>query len=265
MINRIKKSISHTISKNEVPLASFLTVGYPSIKLFPDILDGVIEGGSDIIELGIPFSDPLAEGPTIQKTSNQALRNGINLEKVLSIAEQTRKSYPNIPIVLMGYINPFLKYGLENLIPILNTIDIDGLIIPDLPFEESGAINNLIDSSNISLIPLISPTSTDKRIEQSAKSANSFIYCVSISGVTGARSNIPEYLPKLVHRIRSSTNTYVLVGFGISNKKQINKIKTFADGVVVGSALLDCISQSSPSKAASNAKKFIQDLKSKEK
>ena len=262
MTNRIKKSIAHTISKNEVPIASFLTVGYPSIKLFPDILDGVIEGGSDIIELGIPFSDPLAEGPTIQKTSNQALNNGINLEKVLTIAEKTRKSYPNLPIVLMGYINPFLKYGLENLIPILNTIDIDGLIIPDLPFEESGTINNLIASSNISLIPLISPTSPDKRIQQSAQSANSFIYCVSISGVTGARSNIPEYLPKLVQRIRLSTNTHILVGFGISNKKQIDQIKTFADGVVVGSALLDCISKSSPSNAASNAKKFIQNLKS---
>ena len=262
MTNRIKKSIAHTISKNEVPIASFLTVGYPSIKLFPDILDGVIEGGSDIIELGIPFSDPLAEGPTIQKTSNQALNNGINLEKVLTIAEKTRKSYPNLPIVLMGYINPFLKYGLENLIPILNTIDIDGLIIPDLPFEESETINNLIGSSNISLIPLISPTSPDKRIQQSAQSANSFIYCVSISGVTGARSNIPEYLPKLVQRIRLSTNTHILVGFGISNKKQIDQIQTFADGVVVGSALLNCISKSSPSNAASNAKKFIQNLKS---
>ena len=262
MTNRIKKSIAHTISKNEVPIASFLTVGYPSIKLFPDILDGVIEGGSDIIELGIPFSDPLAEGPTIQKTSNQALNNGINLEKVLTIAEKTRKSYPNLTIVLMGYINPFLKYGLENLIPILNTIDIDGLIIPDLPFEESETINNLIGSSNISLIPLISPTSPDKRIQQSAQSANSFIYCVSISGVTGARSNIPEYLPKLVQRIRLSTNTHILVGFGISNKKQIDQIKTFADGVVVGSALLNCISKSSPSNAASNAKKFIQNLKS---
>ena len=264
MINRINKSISHTISKNEVALASFLTVGYPSIDLFSDILDAVIEGGSDIIELGVPFSDPLAEGPTIQKTSNQALVNGINLEKVLSVAEQTRKSYPNIPIVLMGYINPFLKYGLENLISTLNAIDIDGLIIPDLPFEESGTIKDLIGSSTLSLIPLIAPTSSDKRIKQCVKSANSFIYCVSLSGVTGARSNIPEYLPKLVHRIRSSTNTHILVGFGISNKKQINQIKTFADGVVVGSALLDCISQSSQQDAASNAKKFIQNLKSKE-
>ena len=260
MKNRIDSKILSTKSDNRPALVPYLTVGYPRIEESADIALKVLGSGADMLELGVPFSDPIADGPTIQKTSFEALENGVSLSVCMDVLTTIRKSDDSSPIIFMGYFNPFLQYGLESFLSDASERGLDGLIIPDLPMEESEAISRRCMENGIHHIPLLAPTSTEERIKLSCEHAGGFIYCVSLTGVTGARDGLSTGVEGLVSKIRSHTDLPVLVGFGVSQKRDIEKISKFAEGAVVGSAFLDHISGAEQGDVIESASEFIKNI-----
>jgi len=258
--NRIDSKILSTKSDNRPALVPYLTVGYPRIEESADIALKVLGSGADMLELGVPFSDPIADGPTIQKTSFKALENGVSLSVCMDVLTTIRKSDDSSPIIFMGYFNPFLQYGLESFLSDASERGLDGLIIPDLPMEESEAISRRCMENGIHHIPLLAPTSTEERIKLSCEHAGGFIYCVSLTGVTGARDGLSTGVEGLVSKIRSHTDLPVLVGFGVSQKRDIEKISKFAEGAVVGSAFLDHISGAEQGDVIESASEFIKNI-----
>ncbi len=260
MENRIDLKLLEVKSENRPALVPYLTVGYPSIKLSAEIALKTLVSGADMLELGIPFSDPIADGPTIQKTGFKALENGVSLPVCMDVLTKIREENNDSPIIFMGYFNPFLQYGLERFMGDASDRGLDGLIIPDLPMEESVVISEQCRKNGIHHIPLLAPTSTKERIKSSCEQAGGFIYCVSLTGVTGARDGLSKGVENLVERIRVHTNLPVLVGFGVSQKKDVEMISKFADGAVVGSAFLDHIANSSEGSEISSAVEFIESI-----
>ena len=260
MENRIDLKLLEVKSENRPALVPYLTVGYPSIKLSVEIALKTLGSGADMLELGIPFSDPIADGPTIQKTGFKALENGVSLPVCMDVLTKVREENNDSPIIFMGYFNPFLQYGLERFMGDASDRGLDGLIIPDLPMEESVVISEQCRKNGIHHIPLLAPTSTKERIKSSCEQAGGFIYCVSLTGVTGARDGLSKGVENLVERIRVHTNLPVLVGFGVSQKKDVEMISKFADGAVVGSAFLDHIANSSEGSEISSAGEFIESI-----
>lgn len=260
MENRIDLKLLEVKSENRPALVPYLTVGYPSIKLSAEIALKTLVSGADMLELGIPFSDPIADGPTIQKTGFKALENGVSLSVCMDVLTKVREENNDSPIIFMGYFNPFLQYGLERFMGDASDRGLDGLIIPDLPMEESVVISEQCRKNGIHHIPLLAPTSTKERIKSSCEQAGGFIYCVSLTGVTGARDGLSKGVENLVERIRVHTNLPVLVGFGVSQKKDVEMISKFADGAVVGSAFLDHIANSSEGSEISSAVEFIESI-----
>lgn len=225
-----------------------------------DISKAVLEAGGHLLELGVPFSDPLADGPTIQKASAQALDNGVTVNTCLESVSRLRAEGITAPIVLMGYVNPFLRYGLEAFVSDAAACGTDGLIIPDMPSEEAGDLQSLCVAAGIHLIPLLAPTSTEERIQSACAGAGGFIYCVSLTGVTGARGQMSGDVRELVTRIKAHSDLPVLVGFGVSNREHVADISNFADGAVFASAMLDSIGKSAPGTAAQVAAEFVHAL-----
>ena len=260
MENRIDLKLLEVKSENRPALVPYLTVGYPSIKLSAEIALKTLVSGADMLELGIPFSDPIADGPTIQKTGFKALEIGVSLSVCMDVLTKVREENNDSPIIFMGYFNPFLQYGLERFMGDASDRGLDGLIIPDLPMEESVVISEQCRKNGIHHIPLLAPTSTKERIKSSCEQAGGFIYCVSLTGVTGARDGLSKGVENLVERIRVHTNLPVLVGFGVSQKKDVEMISKFADGAVVGSAFLDHIANSSEGSEISSAGEFIESI-----
>lgn len=260
MENRIDLKLLEVKSENRPALVPYLTVGYPSIKLSAEIALKTLVSGADMLELGIPFSDPIADGPTIQKTGFKALENGVSLSVCMDVLTKVREENNDSPIIFMGYFNPFLQYGLERFMGDASDRGLDGLIIPDLPMEESVVISEQCRKNGIHHIPLLAPTSTKERIKSSCEQAGGFIYCVSLTGVTGARDGLSKGVENLVERIRIHTNLPVLVGFGVSQKKDVEMISKFADGAVVGSAFLDHIANSTEGSEISSAGEFIEGI-----
>ena len=242
-------------------VSPFITIGFPDVPTSVEVAAALLSSGADMLELGIPFSDPLAEGTTVQKTSYHALREGVTVGTGLDVVRQLRGRGIDAPLVLMGYFNPFLRYGHEALVHDAAEAGVDGLIVPDLPTEEAGPLGQLCESRGLYLIPLLAPTSTDRRIAQACKRAGGFIYCVSVTGVTGARAGLSERLADMVARIRRHTDLPVLVGFGVSSNRHVETIARFADGVVVGSALLDAIASAPRGQAVGAATEFVRALR----
>ena len=211
--------------KNESAFIPFLTMGHPTIEQMPELLKAAQEAGADLLEVGIPFSDPVADGPTVQATSETALRNGMTLELALDIISRERKSGFTLPVVLMGYANPFYAFGLEKLAERLKDAKVSGLIIPDLPPSEAEEFLRVMKPKGIDIIFFISPTTSQSRLEQIAASASGFIYCVSTTGVTGA-STQRKFSPlvPLINKTRKLTETPICVGFGISNEDQVKEV-----------------------------------------
>jgi tryptophan synthase alpha chain len=261
MGNRIDIKLGATKAAGVTALAPFTTIGFPDVDTSAAIAAALLESGSDLLELGVPFSDPLAEGPTIQKTSLHALGQGVNVRICLDVVRRLRAQGIDAPLLLMGYFNPFLRYGQEEFVRDAAGAGVDGLIVPDLPSEEAGPFRRLCRGHRLYLIPLLAPTSTDQRIAQACKQAEGFIYCVSLTGVTGARAELRGGVAELVGRIRRHTDLPVLVGFGVSTSQHVQEIGRFADGVIVGSALMDAIDRAPKGKAVQTAADFVKALK----
>ncbi|MCL0029102.1 tryptophan synthase subunit alpha [Dehalococcoidia bacterium] len=261
MQNRIDATLARLRGEGKQALVPFLTIGFPDIPTSEAMATAVLESGADMLELGVPFSDPLAEGPTIQMTSHRALRNGVTLATLLEVVTRLRGNHPHAPLVLMGYYNPFLRVGLEAFARRASDAGVDGVIVPDLPTEESGEFKDACEGHGIHLIPLLAPTSSDARIEAACKGARGFIYCLSLTGVTGVRRALSSDLSQLVGRIRRHSDLPVLVGFGISQRQHVKEVGGFADGAIVGSAILDAVDKAPLGREADTARDFVRALK----
>ncbi len=218
-------------------LIPYVTVGYPSIEATLKVVPLLAQSGCDMVELGIPFSDPLADGVTIQKASFRALQNGVTPKLCLEVAKQLSQLV-EIPLVFMTYFNPVFSYGLEEFCSACNRSGIDGLIIPDLPPEEGSELQASTQKQGLDLIYLLAPTSTKERIRLVAERSWGFIYLVSVTGVTGVREKLPANLKEFVARVRKVASQPVCIGFGISTPEQAGQVARISDGVIVGSRII---------------------------
>ncbi len=239
---------------------TYLTVGFPSRALFPSLVEAMVDGGADVIEFGIPFSDPLADGPTIQAASQRALAQGVTPTVVLDSLEKLRKSGIAVPLVLMTYDNLVMHYGVRRFCHDSVSAGADGCIIPDLPPEEADEWISSARPVGLDTIFLAAPTSSPDRLKRIVHLSTGFIYDVSLTGVTGARRDLSPHIRAHVRSIQKMTDCPVCVGFGVSTPAQVRKVIGVADGVIVGSVLLNLISRSGR-KAAHNLKVFVRQLK----
>lgn len=240
-----------------------MTAGYPNKEDTVELILGFEKAGADIIELGMPFSDPLADGPTIQYSSDVAIANGVDLESIFEMVKELRKQ-SQIPLVLMGYINPVFHYGLDRFIKRCAAVGVDGLILPDVPVEEDKQVRKLCFENGVSLIYLVAPNTSEKRLQLTNEKTSSFVYCVSVTGVTGARDaeSVQKSVNTFIDRVRKNIDSPILVGFGIKSHQDALLIAEKADGFIVGSALIEHIrAHQSTSNWKEELFSFVRELK----
>ncbi|HET7095632.1 MAG TPA: tryptophan synthase subunit alpha [Thermomicrobiales bacterium] len=258
--SRIGGAFARARRDRRTALMPFITAGYPTLAASEANILGLIRGGADIIEIGMPFSDPLADGATVQRTSQAALANGIRPGDCLDLARRLRAVHGvETPLVLMGYYNPILHYGIARFAREAAEAGVDGFIVPDLPTEESDEMHAACRAAGRDLIFMLAPTSTDARIASVAERASGFIYCVSLRGVTGARSALPDLAPYL-RRVRERTTLPLAVGFGVSTAEHVRQIGKVADGAIVASALIDRLDALPPRDQPAAAEAFVRKL-----
>ncbi len=243
-------------------LSIYLTAGFPNAGATLPLLQTIEQAGADLIELGVPFSDPQADGPTIQAASFQALQNGMTLQKTLDIAEEFKRT-SKIPLILMGYANPFMQFGWKRLLERAKTAGIDGYIVPDLPPEEAEEVRKKMNAAGQSLVYLVSPNTSPGRIALIAEKTTSFIYAVSLTGITGARKKLPQTTVSYLNNLAEETSHPILVGFGVSNAETARSLSQHADGVIIGSAIINLIAQNENlEKARDVVGDFLRQIKS---
>jgi tryptophan synthase alpha chain len=216
----------------------YAVLGYPTRAGSLEVIKTLADEGADLLELGVPFSDPLADGPTIQAATQKSLENGTTVPDCLAMARELRVLGVDTPALLMGYINPILAYGMEKFVADAAAAGVDGFIVPDLPPEEAEEFEALCQQHDVALVYLLAPTSGQKRVKLITEKSQGFVYLVSLLGVTGARTELPPDLADFVNRVRAETDKPLAVGFGIGNRKQAQLVGSIADGVIVGSALV---------------------------
>jgi len=248
MTGRIEKKISDLKKKGEKALVIYLTAGDPDLETTRRLILCLESAGTDIIEIGVPFSDPTADGPVIQAASQRALRNGVTLSSILEMIESLRK-ISQIPIVLFGYYNPVFAFGNEIFAKKARRAGVDGILVVDLPPEESYELRRYTDKEHLDFISLIAPTTSSERIMEIAKNATGFLYYISVTGVTGTAKPVISDIKKDADTIRNITGLPVVVGFGISTPQQAGEIAPCADGIVIGSAFVSLIEKNSGDEA----------------
>lgn len=244
MTSRITKTFKRLKKEGKKAFIPYIMAGDPSLERTKDIVRLFEECGADIVELGVPFSDPLADGPTIQRASERALKNGVTLRKVISLVSELRRGEKDlrqktqIPLVLMTYFNPVFKYGIDNFIKDAKDAGVDGMIVPDLPPDEAEDFIQQSRKAAIDTIFLLAPTSTEDRIKKVAKASSGFIYYVSITGITGASLLLDGSMEELILKIRKYTDRPIAVGFGVSTPMEASAVARVSDGVIIGSAIV---------------------------
>jgi tryptophan synthase alpha chain len=239
-------------------LVVYLTCGDPDLATSRDIVLAAIDAGADVIELGVPFSDPVADGPVIQRASERALRKGTTLHQVLALAKEIRQR-SQAGLIIFTYLNPILRLGLKTFGAMAQEAGVDGVLVTDLPVEESRDYLLEMQERGLATVFLAAPTSTDQRLKQIAQASSGFVYAVSRTGVTGTRQQLPEDASALVRRLRKYTKLPIAVGFGISTAEQLNAVGKFADAAVVGSAIVQTIERN-PGKEADSVAQFVRSL-----
>ncbi|MBG6288608.1 MULTISPECIES: tryptophan synthase subunit alpha [Pseudomonas] len=246
-MSRLQTRFAELKQQNRAALVTFITAGDPGYSTSLDILKGLPEAGADVIELGMPFTDPMADGPAIQLANIRALGNGQNLAKTLKMVREFRAGNDTTPLVLMGYFNPIHYYGVDKFIADAKEAGVDGLIVVDLPPEHNEDLCHPAQAAGIDFIRLTTPTTDDKRLPTVLEGSSGFVYYVSVAGVTGAGAATLEHVEEAVARLRRHTDLPVSIGFGIRTAEHAASIARLADGVVVGSALIDKIAEASSS------------------
>lgn len=244
-MNNIERTFKKLNKEGKKAFIPYIMSGDPSLEATQSYIADLIESGADIIELGVPFSDPLADGPTIQMASERALLNGVTLRKVLALVKEVRL-VSQIPLILMTYYNPVFKYGIETFIKDASEAGVDGVIIPDLIPDEADDFLAYARQFSLDTIFLLAPTSTENRIKKVVKASRGFVYYVSITGITGARILMDNTMKNTLSQIRTRTNKPVAVGFGVSHPEDAKAVASIADGVIVGSAIVRLIAEGKP-------------------
>jgi len=252
-MNRIENAF-----KNKPIFMPYFPLGYPDLDTSINVIEAMAKNGADLMEIGLSFSDPLADGPVIQHATQIALEKGITVRKSLEAVKELRQRGVDIPLILMGYYNPMLAYGLEEFVRDAIEADVDGFIIPDLPPEEAAEFETVADSHP--LIRMLAPTTPPERMEMVARNANGFVYLVSVTGVTGSRTSLSSELGDLIARVREHTSAPVCVGFGIGTPEQAKEVGGLADGVIVGSACVKTVGNSE--KPVETARQFATEFQS---
>jgi tryptophan synthase alpha chain len=260
-MGRIGECFAALRARGERALIPFLTAGDPDLDATQSLVLALAESGADLIEIGIPFSDPLAEGPTIQRANERALRSGATLRRVLELVKKLRPALTQ-PLVLMGYTNPILAMGERNFAEAAGAVGADGVIVVDLPPEEGELLFGALEAAGVDRILLAAPTTSPQRLALLAERTRGFLYYVSLTGVTGARRELARGIEEAVGRVRAVSDVPVCVGFGVSTPEHAREVGRFADGIVVGSALIDAIQQAGSGAAAIDAAaRFVARLK----
>jgi tryptophan synthase alpha chain len=241
-MNRIEKKYKELGDKKA--LITYITAGDPSLEKTEELIYAMEKGGADIIELGIPYSDPIADGPVIQAADQRALDNGTNLFKIFEVVKNARKK-TDVPLVFLIYFNTILTQGIEKFMKKCEETGVDGLIIPDLPLEERGEVIKFIKGSKLDLIPLVAPNSKERLKDIINCGGGGFVYCISSFGVTGVRNNFGVDLKSFLEEVRTVTTLPLAVGFGISNREHVKDIHKIADGAIVGSAIVKLVHETS--------------------
>jgi tryptophan synthase alpha chain len=245
--------------ENKPSLIAYLTCGDPDLPTTRDVILAAIDAGASVIELGVPFSDPLADGPVIQRASERALKNGTSLQQVLTLAAEIREHSQSVGLVIFSYLNPVLRMGLPRFCQVARLAGIDGILIIDLPVEEADEYLREARKNDLATIFLAAPTSTEQRLKMIARVSTGFIYAISRTGVTGAREQMTGDAKALVQRIRRFSKLPIAVGFGISTPEQFATVGKFADCAVVGSAIVHAIEQN-PGREAGTVGEFVRQL-----
>jgi tryptophan synthase alpha chain len=257
---RLAAAFDRARGESRPALLTLVVPGYPGREETDAVFDAMVEGGADIIEVEIPFSDPLADGATIQHVVFDALQAGITPNDCVDFVRRARSRHPEIPIVFMTYLNPVLAYGIERFAADAAAAGADAVILTDLPPEEADAALRSLDAQGLDLIFLVAPTSSDERVELICERASGFVYCVSVAGVTGARSDLPPDIKSFISRVRRCTNLPLAVGFGLSRREHIEALIGVADGAVVASAIMDLIARSEPQDRTKAVREYVEVL-----
>ncbi|MDR0932756.1 MAG: tryptophan synthase subunit alpha [Victivallales bacterium] len=258
---RINRCFERCRAEKRGALVVFASVGCPTLKESEELIDRLIDAGADMIELGVPFSDPMADGVTIQKSGQIALSAGTTLPEIIEIAKRIRQAHPETPLILFSYYNVLLNYGLERLGSDLKAAGVDGVLVIDLPLEEREEIMPMCEVNDISFIPLISPATSTERAKQIAENCNGFVYCITVRGVTGVRNTLPPELSAELEAAKTACQLPVAAGFGISTPEMARSVAKHADAVVVGSAVMKSLIEEGSNAAVTLVAKLAKGMR----
>ena len=254
----IHAAFARARSDGRAALIPYAMCGYPTSAESIDIAEALIDAGADVLELGMPFSDPLADGPTIQHAATSALTAGADVATCLDVATQLRARGHALPLIFMGYINPIEQYGLEQFCIDAAAAGVDGLLVADVPVEECEPITTACANAGLATVTLVAPTTTPERLDAVIGAATGFVYCVSVAGVTGARANLPESLPAFLDAVRDHSCVPTVVGFGIATPEHVRQVTPHVDGIVFASAIIDRIRSAAAGDGARVASEFVR-------
>lgn len=259
----ISEKFKELEKKDEKALITYVAGGDPNYNSSKKIIKALISGGADIIEIGIPFSDPMADGPVIQAAAERALKNNFSLKDALRLVNELREEDIKNPLLFMSYYNPIYNYGIEKFVKDAKKMGLNGVIIPDLPPEESDEFYVIAKEYDLNLIMFLAPTMTEERLDKVISRANGFIYFVSVAGITGARKNVNEDLEDLIKKVKEKTKIPIGIGFGISSEEHVKEISKFADASIVGSAIVRKIEENlqDEEKMLKDIEEFVRELK----
>lgn len=238
-MSRISETFERCAAENRTALMPYLMIGYPDLATSEQILLSLVEAGADLLEIGTPFSDPLADGTTVQRAGQVSLDKGTRLNDCIELVRRVRAAGVQVPMMLMGYYNPIVKYGVEQFAADCAAAGVDGFIVPDLPIEESARLRTAANEHRLDLIFLVAPTTTDNRLEMVGEVGSGFVYCVAVTGVTGARDEMSASFRPYIERVRSFVDLPLGVGFGISTPEHVKEVGAIADGAIVASAMIN--------------------------
>ena len=258
--DRISEKFAAIKNEGRTGLILFLTAGFPDLEATRELVPALVAAGADAVELGVPFSDPLAEGPVIQESSFRALEQGVTLQDCIDLVSDLREQVPDTPLILMGYYNPIYSYGQAKFAQECHRVGVDGVIVVDLPHEEVAPLAKVCAPLGIHIIPLLAPTSTDASIKAAVSNAGGFVYCISLTGVTGARDQVSERGYELLRKVRAHTHLPLAVGFGISRREHVEAVCREAEAAVVGSVLVQVMLDSPRDQLVSRASQLVSEL-----
>ena len=257
-MSRISAMFDRLRAEGRTGLIAYTTTGFPSVEATTPIVRALLDGGADAIELSLPFSDPLADGATVQRSTFTALERGVTPPDVLKVTRMLREQGVEAPLIVMGYVNPMYAYGLDRFAADAAVAGIDGMICVDLPPEEAEPILAAFHPHGIDLIFMLAPTSTDARVARVAELASGFIYCVSVTGTTGMRDSVSDELPEFIARVRRHTDLPLAVGFGISRPEHVARIGQLCEAAIIGSAIIDTIERAEPGLEAERVRTYVE-------